>query len=100
MKSVAYAIAIFLLIGLTVADKLLIALGVDVDILTLTLVAMVITHLAIYRSTLAIAIVAVIALLLYAPASTLHRLDLNEDVLLATLLAVLLTPEIYNRFLK
>lgn len=96
VKYLLYALALFLLLGITIAREMLAAMGFATDYLVIALVALVITWLLMHKKVLLIATVAFLAVLANLPPENLASMGINRDVLLATLAAVVIAPELYK----
>jgi len=95
-KLLLYGLVVFLLLGVTLAEKILTTLGFDTNILLVALVGLVITRLVMFRSGLLLATVGVITALIYLP-TAMHRMHVDPDILIATLAAIIIAPELIGR---
>ncbi|MEX0617819.1 MAG: hypothetical protein WDZ76_04280 [Pseudohongiellaceae bacterium] len=89
-------LVVFLTVGITLANETLSRLGVDADRLVVISVAMVITVFLASRNIVVIVAVVAGVVAVNLPDSLLTHYNLDRDLLLASIGALILLPSIYS----
>lgn len=91
---------VFLTLGITIASETLSRFGLQHNYVILFTVAFVLAVLIVSRNLMMIVPVFIGVIAMNLPEATLSRLNLDQDVLLALVCAVVLVPTVYKLFVK
>lgn len=96
IKPVAYAVVIFVTLGLTIANETLAQLGLQQNYAIQFSLALVLAALLASRNALLILCVILGVLAMNMPEPSLARYYLDRDILLAFVCAIVLFPSVYH----
>ncbi|MDX1490648.1 MAG: hypothetical protein R3332_05140 [Pseudohongiellaceae bacterium] len=96
MKTVIYSVGIFLSIGILLARETLARLGLESNYLLIAVVALVATALLSQRSVFLTGSVLLLCLAINVPAEMMGNFQIDKDVMIASLLAIVLLPVVHN----
>ena len=100
MKLILSAVCVFLCIGLVLARELLSRFGLESNYLMIAVLAVLLTALLAGRSLVLIGMVMVLGVVLNLPADTLGTLVIDQDLLLAALIGVIVLPVVHRLLLR
>jgi hypothetical protein len=100
MKLILSAVCVFLCIGLVLARELLSRFGLESNYLMIAVLAVLLTALLAGRSMLLMGMVLVLSVVLNLPADTLGTLVIDQDLLLAALIGVIILPVVHRLLLR
>lgn len=100
MKLILSAVCVFLCIGLVLARELLSRFGLESNYLMIALLAVLLTALLAGRSMVLMGMVLVLSVVLNLPADTLGTLVIDQDLLLAALIGVIILPVVHRLLLR
>ena len=100
MKLILSAVCVFLCIGLVLARELLSRFGLESNYLMIAVLAVLLTALLAGRSLVLIGMVMVLGVVLNLPADTLGTLVIDQDLLLAALIGVIILPVVHRLLLR
>ena len=100
MKLILSAVCVFLCIGLVLARELLSRFGLESNYLMIAVLAMLLTALLAGRSLVLMGMVMVLGVVLNLPADTLGTLVIDQDLLLAALIGVIILPIVHRLLLR
>jgi hypothetical protein len=100
MKSLLSVLAIFLCLGLLLAREVLSRFGLESSYWLMAVCAAVFTALLTGRSVALMAVVLTLGLVLNVPAATLGGIAVDQDLLLAALLGVIVLPLVHRLVLR
>ncbi len=98
MKPLAIFLICFLTAGVTIGKQLLMAFGFNTHYLLITLIAITVAGLLAHRSMLLIVLVVGISSAVNLPADLLHGYNVNREVLLGALGALIILPTLRRWF--
>jgi hypothetical protein len=100
MKLILSAVCVFLCIGLVLARELLSRFGLESNYLMIAVLAVLLTALLAGRSLVLMGMVMVLGVVLNLPAETLGTLVIDQDLLLAALIGVIILPVVHRLLLR
>lgn len=100
MKLILSAVCVFLCIGLVLARELLSRFGLESNYLMIAVLAVLLTALLAGRSLALMGMVMVLGVVLNLPADTLGTLVIDQDLLLAALIGVIILPVVHRLLLR
>lgn len=100
MKLILSAVCVFLCIGLVLAREVLSRFGLESNYLLIAVLAVLLTALLAGRSLLLMGMVLVLSVVLNLPADTLGTLVIDQDLLLAALIGVIILPVVHRLLLR
>jgi hypothetical protein len=100
MKLILSAVCVFLCIGLVLARELLSRFGLESNYLMIAVLAVLLTALLAGRSLVLMGMVMVLGVVLNLPADTLGTLVIDQDLLLAALIGVIILPVVHRLLLR
>lgn len=100
IKPLAHAAVVFVTLGITIANETLSQLGLEQNYIVVFSLALVLAALMLSRNWILISIVALGVIAMNLPEATLLRYQLDRDVLLAFVCAVILVPSIYELIVR
>ena len=100
MKLILSAVCVFLCIGLVLARELLSRFGLESNYLMIAVLAVLLTALLAGRSLVLMGMVMVLGVVLNLPADTLGTLVIDQDLLLAALIGVIILPIVHRLLLR
>ena len=100
MKLILSAVCVFLCIGLVLARELLSRFGLESNYLMIAVLAVLLTALLAGRSLVLMGMVMVLGVVLNLPADTLGTLVIDQDLLLAALIGVIVLPVVHRLLLR
>lgn len=92
MKFVALFLVLFMSIAINLPEGYLSVLGLDGNVLTAALAAVVLAGLVAHRRMFFVVLVVVISVAANLPETTIERIGVDRDILIASLIAVVLVP--------
>jgi hypothetical protein len=96
MKIVISSVAIFLSIGILLARETLARLGLESHYLLIAIGALLVTVLLSQRSIFLTGTVFLLCLAINIPSELLGSLQIDKDIMIASLLAIVILPLVYN----
>ncbi|MAM69524.1 MAG: hypothetical protein CMP91_00080 [Gammaproteobacteria bacterium] len=92
MNIIFYALVLFLTVGVAFSQTLLERIGLEPDYLLITLGAIVITGLLVYRGLLLVLLVAGLSVALNLPTELLQQYSIDRDILIVVLILMIVFP--------
>lgn len=100
IKPVAYAVVVFVTLGITIANETMAQLGLEQNYVVVFSMALMLAALLLSRNLWLIAVVVLGVIAINLPEATQLRYHLDRDVLLAFVCAVILVPTIYQLIMR
>lgn len=100
MKIAVYSLAIFLSIGITLAKETLARFGLESSYLLMALVALAATALLSQRSVYLTGAVVALCVVINVPSEMLGSFEVDKDILVAALIAIVILPVVHNIILR
>lgn len=100
MKFVLYGLILFLTIGVTVARETLARFGLETNYLLIALVALVFTALLAHRSLMLVVLVLLLCAAINLPPEMFGGLTVDQDFLIAALIAVVILPMVHKLLMR
>lgn len=100
MKFVLYGLILFLTIGVTVARETLSRFGLEANYLMIALVALVFTALLAHRSLMLVILVVLLCVVINLPPEMLGGFTIDQDFLVAVLIAVVILPMVHKLLMR
>ena len=100
IKPAAYAVVVFVTLGITIANETMAQLGLEQNYVVVFSMALVLAALLLSRNLWLLAVVALGVMAINLPEATQLRYHLDRDVLLAFVCAVILVPTIYQLIVR
>ena len=96
MKFVLYGLILFLGIGITLARETVARLGLETNYLLIALVALLITVLLAHRSLMLVLLVVGLCVVINLPPEMLGGFVVDQDVMIAALISVIILPLVHR----
>jgi hypothetical protein len=100
MKLVLSAVCVFLCIGLVLAREMLSRFGMESNYLMIAVLAVLLTALLAGRSLVLMGMVLMLSIVLNLPPDTLGSVAIDQDLLLAALIGVIILPMVHRLLLR
>jgi len=100
MKPILTAAGVFVCIGLVLAREMLSRFGMEANYLMIAMLAIVLTALLAGRSLVLMGVVLLLSVALNIPAQAFGSLVIDQDLLLAVLIGVIILPVVYRLVLR
>jgi hypothetical protein len=100
MKLVLSAVCVFLCIGLVLAREMLSRFGMESNYLMVAVLAVLFTALLAGRSLVLMGMVLMLSIVLNLPPDTLGPIVIDQDLLLAALIGVIILPVVHRLLLR
>ena len=100
MKIAISSVAIFLSIGILLAREALARLGLESNYLLIAVGALLITALLSQRSVFLTVTVFLLCLAINVPSELMGSLQIDKDIMIASLIAVVILPAVHNLIVR
>ncbi|MDO8272895.1 MAG: hypothetical protein Q7U82_13425 [Gammaproteobacteria bacterium] len=96
MKFALYSLILFLGIGITLARETVTRLGLETNYLLIALAALLFTALLAHRSFMLVLLIIGLCVVINLPPETLGGFVIDQDVMIAALIAVIILPAVHR----
>lgn len=96
MKFALYGLILFLVVGMTLAKETVARLGLETNYLLIALVALLFTALLAHRSLMLVLLVVGLCVVINLPPEMLGGFVIDQDMMIAALIAVIILPVVYR----
>lgn len=100
IKFVLYAVVLFVTLGMTIARETLAALGLDSSYLVMAIFALTVTAMLVHRNWLLLGVVAILCIIINLPAGALGDIQVDHDLLIASLIGVTILPLVHRLIMR
>lgn len=96
MKFALYSLILFLGIGITLARETVTRLGLETNYLLIALAALLFTALLAHRSIMLVLLIIGLCVVINLPAEMLGGVVVDQDIMIASLISVIILPAVHR----